>query len=1257
MTTTPISAGSLTLVSDPARAGLTIIPGSTALTRLNYFDGKFLRADDLRLDQEYHRQLAALSVRGSGSGVVHGFKVEQAGNGGDTLLLRAGLAVTPSGHAVYLPADAQLTLAALLSKSGDTSFDPARPPVPGTAGFAPCTGSPAGGPDVALAPQPAYIITLAPDEAYCGEEERFGGACADACLTETNRPRLVQGVRVRARQLDLSGLPGSSAVTFTAAHYRSRIATAYFAAEARQIPPLISGTGLESPAWCGEAEPYDGEEVPVALVATAGGTIQFIDLWTARRELMDEPARRYWAMRMDMRPWDVYLAHILQFQCQLRDAPTSGGAGGSDPCAGERSALRSLHDVVADLSSRLRRKPENLPGIDLDEAALARFQRLAAGAAQLLTPPATVAGSQLIGRGFVGTPSAGYLPVDPAGDVAAQVRSLFGPGVDLRFCTARADVIPHLLEEAQHMDRISLTAGLDDPDLKPQVDVIIPDGRIEASPAALSPVYTGTWRWLPRARKVEDGQPEPGPPAPFLNRMAAREDIGSAFELQAVAREVASKGWTWAMAAYGEAEQTLAVGRLLAALLRRGVGAGTPADVVPDDGAPADGAPADGAPGGAPDDDAQGTALKVPIFSSAVHARRAAESRLVLAANAARLFARARRMRLASPAVAPGPGPAGGAEPDRPLAADEARPMAAWFDFHVEASVATAAVGMILRASARGSFYSRAATNPVLIDARVEGTLRVNGHRSEDTQAGLPQTIVTTVFEGTFDPLVVGTGVQDEPPRSFSRTITWRFTKDESGHDTLIALLDYNSRQLLAFEASAPEPDTRHAALGVIRLPDRERVTSRSAVEVDDEWTGHNPIIAATIPSTQVVSNLDLRRDDDALKPGRASRDLAEAAIESIGAELSLPGRDPQFIGRAKALLLPDKGPDTSRVVAVRDWVMFHRRRVVDCTTSLVPPPRGVRHYRAYHATVASVEELEKFNKLLALYARNASELLGDDGIRASTRRVLETRGTVPLVRTRIPVADLGFELVGLIDFTEGTRTMLTPVAGVRSAWSAQDRGTKLLWQGAGDVGNSDGDELLRQRVDAYRGAVASLIDTTGVPPTEVMTDVPDEFAGVGTDGVIFTIGLKPPEPPQVVKASHLALRVTEAELKRVLEQAGNVEGGLKKADEETLLDFIQKADVGTETLRILYEDEKLTNPMQEKLKDWWTKNNGVPAKRALVLVPTDVLNAGGHQPEIARAGTVMEFLGGDPGSVDWTAMAALKEDSAFVFYVERDEG
>ena len=36
--------------------GIVVIP-STPLTRLNYFDGKFLRAQDLKLEQDYLRQL------------------------------------------------------------------------------------------------------------------------------------------------------------------------------------------------------------------------------------------------------------------------------------------------------------------------------------------------------------------------------------------------------------------------------------------------------------------------------------------------------------------------------------------------------------------------------------------------------------------------------------------------------------------------------------------------------------------------------------------------------------------------------------------------------------------------------------------------------------------------------------------------------------------------------------------------------------------------------------------------------------------------------------------------------------------------------------------------------------------------------------------------------------------------------------------------------------------------------------------------
>ena len=47
MTPTPANATALLLVGDVG--GITVIDPSTPLRRLNYFDGKFLRADDFKV--------------------------------------------------------------------------------------------------------------------------------------------------------------------------------------------------------------------------------------------------------------------------------------------------------------------------------------------------------------------------------------------------------------------------------------------------------------------------------------------------------------------------------------------------------------------------------------------------------------------------------------------------------------------------------------------------------------------------------------------------------------------------------------------------------------------------------------------------------------------------------------------------------------------------------------------------------------------------------------------------------------------------------------------------------------------------------------------------------------------------------------------------------------------------------------------------------------------------------------------------------
>ena len=98
MATTKTSE-SLVLVSK--QSGIVIIPAATPLTRLNYFDGKFLRASDLKAEQDYLRQLVRQSNQAGGSGVAHGFDLTLGG--GDTLNIAPGLAIDPDGRVLLLP--------------------------------------------------------------------------------------------------------------------------------------------------------------------------------------------------------------------------------------------------------------------------------------------------------------------------------------------------------------------------------------------------------------------------------------------------------------------------------------------------------------------------------------------------------------------------------------------------------------------------------------------------------------------------------------------------------------------------------------------------------------------------------------------------------------------------------------------------------------------------------------------------------------------------------------------------------------------------------------------------------------------------------------------------------------------------------------------------------------------------------------------------------------------------------------------------
>ena len=458
------------MVLDHVPGGIAFIPASTPLIRLNYYDGKFLRASDMTLEAQGHRRHVELSNRAGGPGVVHGFDLELVGGG--RLQVSEGLALDPQGRVLYLPDAVTAEISDLIQAlHGVTAASPSGGS-DGPPAFAPCEPATAVPTVPVTVGSDLYLVAIGHAEGLCGNEEVFGRLCDDACVTAADRPYRLDGVLVVAPTA-----PAPTAPDLVAGPDRPPTSD-------RGSPPPSSPTSGRPEAACcpppGSGR-WSGATARPSSVArscrSASSTSRARRGWTRGspgRERMVAPPQSYWAGRMELRPWPVFLAQVLQFQCQLREALGGGttptgpfGGGGSPGCEDLRVLLGRSTDLLQEYGRQLD---------DLDRVAKFRKQ-----VDDVLTAtPVGTSEHVLIDRGIVELPSAGYLPVDPDESprpLRAQVRELLGDGVDLRFCAVRRDQIAHELERAQHMERISLLAGLDDPEAVQDVDILVPDGE------------------------------------------------------------------------------------------------------------------------------------------------------------------------------------------------------------------------------------------------------------------------------------------------------------------------------------------------------------------------------------------------------------------------------------------------------------------------------------------------------------------------------------------------------------------------------------------------------------------------------------------------------------------------------------------------------------------------------------------------------------------------------------------------------------
>ncbi|MBA8922979.1 hypothetical protein BC739_000176 [Kutzneria viridogrisea] len=388
-----------------------------AIARLNAQDGLFLRAEHLTLMQDYSEDLAKALGTACGPGVVHGFPVTLAK---DKVVVGPGLAVDPSGTV-------------LESKKTDAKVSFPKEPLPAD-GF--------------------YVVQLLEGKWFYGTDSVYGNPCDDTCSGATAlHPNEGRGITVVLTPATLSGFDGQASDkrrNWLASHYFER-ERGYVKpwlqqpAPGRVVSPLQSlawSTGLDAPATSG---------VPIAVLFTVNGRWQ-VDTWTARRDLSGSTALRGWQWRLAGRPWDVFLAQVLQFQDQL-STRSAAQVTSLDQVVQWLDAARA--DVTGGASAS---------SVDLLNSAIGALSGAQAPAAQAVS---------LVERGFQDLPPAGFLPVDPKGNVAEQVTALFPATVPLTFYTCRFDYTPQVLESAQHSDRIPLDgseAGLG-------VDVFIPSGQ------------------------------------------------------------------------------------------------------------------------------------------------------------------------------------------------------------------------------------------------------------------------------------------------------------------------------------------------------------------------------------------------------------------------------------------------------------------------------------------------------------------------------------------------------------------------------------------------------------------------------------------------------------------------------------------------------------------------------------------------------------------------------------------------------------
>jgi hypothetical protein len=271
---------------------------------INFFNGRLLTAEDLGQEQTIRRAADARIGQAIGCGVAFGLEVAQPVSAATqpVVTIQPGLAINLKGQAMSLAeaVDISLVRPASSAAAGPGVFSDCQPPQPGAY----------------VADAGVYLLVISPGSAAEGRAQVNGlGTCTVACNASFN----IEGVQFRLVQLPTSAdLSQPALVRNTVAYECFGVIADAVAFEGDPFNAPWGRTGLLDLMRSNKIG-LGNCDVPLATIYWTLDGIQYIDMWSVRRRLIEPAVARSWPLLFSDRRVGETEAMIQQFQDQIEN--------------------------------------------------------------------------------------------------------------------------------------------------------------------------------------------------------------------------------------------------------------------------------------------------------------------------------------------------------------------------------------------------------------------------------------------------------------------------------------------------------------------------------------------------------------------------------------------------------------------------------------------------------------------------------------------------------------------------------------------------------------------------------------------------------------------------------------------------------------------------------------------------------------------------------------------------------------------------